>query len=138
MRQTFGQTGPCLELDYLAANQAGSYSVVVSNSAGAITSAVASLTVFSPTNPPFLFKAVGLSGSNQFAFSITGETGQYFRVWASTNPIDWSAEENLLLVQNTNATSVYSIPMLSPREFLRVSSYMDDPFSEICITHLRE
>ena len=132
-----GQTNPCLGLHYLSANQSGGYSVVVSNSSGVITSAVASLIVVSPTNQ-LLLKALGLSGSNRFAFSITGETGQWFRVWASTNPINWSAKENLLWVQNTNATSVFSIPMLNPREFLRVSRYVQNPIPGICVTHLRE
>src|SRR5439155_19107291 len=46
-----GQTAPTLLLHYLAASQAGGYSVVVSNSNDVSTSAVATLTI-SPTSPP--------------------------------------------------------------------------------------
>ena len=138
-----GKTGPCLELHYLTANRAGGYSVVVSNSSGAITSTVASLAI-SPTNPPLLLEALGLSATNRFAFGITGETGRQFRVWASTNLINWSDEETLrycpyrdcyALLQNTNPTSVFSIPMVNPREFLRVSRHMH---KDICVAHLKQ
>jgi len=44
-----GQTAPTLVQHYLAAIQAGAYSVVVTNSSGVTTSAVATLTI-SPTN----------------------------------------------------------------------------------------
>jgi len=140
-----GQTSPCLALHDLGANQAGGYAVVVSNATGVVTSSIANLTV-SPTNQPLVLQALGLSASNKFVFSITGETqiGRFFRVWASTNLINWSDEESLFpdycdchiaLVSHPDVTSVYSVPMSNPRKFLRVSRYMD---REICIAHLEQ
>jgi hypothetical protein len=138
-----GQTAPCLELHYLTTSQTGGYSVIVSNVSGVITSAVASLTI-SPTRPPVVLGVMTPQITNRFTFSIAGETGRLFRVWASTNLINWSDEESLrpypylyglALVQNTNETSLYSIPMVSTQEFLRVSRHMD---KEICVAHLKE
>ena len=134
-----GQTAPTLVLHYLAASQAGGYSVVVSNSSGVSTSAVATLTI-SPTSPPLLLGPVNSADTNRFAFSLAGETGRIYRIWAATNLVNWTDEESLTpdpgrpaLVLNTNATSVYSIPIDSNQKFLRASHFMN---TEICIAQL--
>src|SRR5207247_8231516 len=71
-----GQTAPTVALHYLAASQAGGYSVVVSNSSAVSTSAVATLTI-SPTNQPFLLAAINSPDTNRFSFSLAGETGRF-------------------------------------------------------------
>jgi len=135
-----GQTAPTMVLHYLAASQAGAYSVVVSNSSGLATSAVATLTI-SPISPPFLLTAVNSPDTNRFSFSLAGETGRFYRIWATTNLVNWMDEESLTpdpgrpaLVMNTNATSVYSIPIGPNQKFLRASHFMN---TEICIAQLQ-
>ena len=89
-----GQTTPSLALHYLAASQAGSYSVVVSNSSGVTTSAVATLTI-SPTSPPLLLSPVAPPETNHFSISLAGETGRIYRIWATTNLTNWIDEPSL-------------------------------------------
>lgn len=139
-----GETAACLELHYVAASRAGDYSVVVSNVSGVVTSAVAQLTV-SPTAPDVILNALESPDPARFRFSITGEAGRKYRVWSSTNLVQWWDEEEFRVypwdiwsqsvVQNTNATSAYSIPKTPAQKFLRIMRYMD---TEICIAHLRE
>jgi len=134
-----GQTAPTLVLHYLAGDRAGGYSVVVTNSGGVTTSAVATLTI-SPI-PPLLLAPVNSPDKNYFSFSLAGETGRLYRVWATTNLVNWMDEESLnpdpgypALVLNTNATSVYSIPIVTGQKFLRASHYVN---KEICIAQLQ-
>jgi len=62
---------------------AGSYSVIVSNAAGSVSSTSVTLTV-NPLVPPALSDFAILSDGN-FQFSANGANGQNYRVWASTN-----------------------------------------------------
>ena len=71
-----GQTNPTLSLTSLSTNQAGDYSVVISNAAGSITSAVATLTVI-PATPPAITaqpqpQSVTAGASATFSVSATG------------------------------------------------------------------
>ena len=59
-----GTTGPALTLTNVQTNDAGSYQVVVTNSVGSVTSAVASLTVGSGF--PTCFPECGRAGAGQF------------------------------------------------------------------------
>ena len=54
-----GQTNPSLVLAAVSPNQAGSYDVVVTNAVGAVTSAVAVLTVYVPPPPGFTLQPLG-------------------------------------------------------------------------------
>jgi alpha-tubulin suppressor-like RCC1 family protein len=54
-----GQTNPTLLLTAVGAGQAGSYDVVVTNAMGAVTSAVAVLTVYVPPPPGFTLQPQG-------------------------------------------------------------------------------
>jgi len=135
-----GQTAPSLVLHYLAPSQAGGYSVVVSNSSGVSTSAVATLTI-SPTSPPLLLAPVAPPDTKHFSFSLAGETGHFYRIWATTNLTNWIDEPSLAfdpsyptLVVNANPTSVYSIPIDSEKMFLRASRFMP---KEICMAQLQ-
>jgi hypothetical protein len=135
-----GRTVPTLVLHYLAASQAGAYSVVVSNASGVATSTAAILTL-SPTSPPFVLATTNSPDTNRLLFSLAGDIGRTYRVWATTNLIDWTDEESLApepgrpaLVVNSNATSVYSIPIEYNQKFLRASHFMN---TEICIAQLK-
>lgn len=59
------------------------YSVIVSNTAGAVTSSSVNLTV-APLVSPTLSNFTVL-GDGNFQFNATGGSGQPYRVWASTN-----------------------------------------------------
>ena len=62
---------------------AAAYSVIISNSAGSVTSSVVTLTVITPTSPT-MSGGAQLSNGN-FQFSIAGTQGADYRVWATTN-----------------------------------------------------
>ncbi len=81
-------TNSSLSLPNVQATNAGSYSVVITNAAGAITSSVARLTVSSDIVRPEISTVVFNRGV--FSFSVNGSAGQSYLVQASTNLTDWS------------------------------------------------
>ena len=84
-----GATNSTLTLANIQGTNAGTYWVVITNSAGAITSSVALLTVSSGVPvPPQVASVVFNSGV--FSFSVNGSAGQSYLVQASTNLTDWS------------------------------------------------
>jgi len=74
---------PTLTIPNAQPTDAGTFSVIVSNSAGTVTSASATLTVIQLV-PPTVSDPLVL-GDGNFQFNFTGGTGQNYRVWASTN-----------------------------------------------------
>ena len=76
-----------LVVDNLATNNAGNYSVVISNASGSITSAVASLTV---TLPPVItvqpVSQSALVGSNPGFSTAVGGLGPFGYQWYFLNP----------------------------------------------------
>ena len=76
-------TNATLIIPNAQAVDAATYSVIVSNSAGSVTSASATLTVITLV-PPALSDFTIL-GDGNFQFSAAGASGQNYRVWASTN-----------------------------------------------------
>ena len=134
-----GQTVPTLLLHRLSAGQAGGYSVVVSNSSGVTTSVVANLVVL-PAAPLVQLAVVNSPDTNRFYFTITGETGRKYQILATTNLINWAGEASIPgfayahgVVQNTNETSLFSVPRVPRQKFLRTTPYVD---TEICIAQL--
>jgi pectin methylesterase-like acyl-CoA thioesterase len=82
-----GQTGATLTINNASGNDIGSYSVIVSNAAGTVTSTAALLNVNPPAAGPVL-NATALLGNGDIQFSIGGAPGSAgfsYRVWASTN-----------------------------------------------------
>ena len=67
-----GATGPSLTLSSLATSNAGSYAVVVNNSVGSITSAVASLTVVLPPTITAQPSSTSTGVGGTAAFGVTG------------------------------------------------------------------
>ena len=81
-------TNSSLSLPNVQATNVGTYSVVITNSAGAITSSVVVLTVSSGTIVrPEISTVVFNSGL--FSFSVSGSAGQSYLVQGSTNLTDW-------------------------------------------------
>ncbi len=83
-----GATNSTLALANIQSTNTGTYSVVVTNSAGSVTSSVAVLTVSSGVVQPQVSSVVFNSGT--FGFSVSGSAGQSYLVQASTNLIDWN------------------------------------------------
>ena len=83
-----GQTVAMLALTNIDGSQAGSYTVVVTNIGGAVTSAPAVLGVSSSIVPPALTAVAGPLG--QLGFRLTGEVGRNYRIESSVDLIDWT------------------------------------------------
>ncbi|MFO1487526.1 MAG: pectinesterase family protein [Verrucomicrobiota bacterium] len=82
-----GETGSTLTIPNANGFDAGAYSVVVTTTAGSVTSAVATLTVIPPTDSPSLSGATVLNnGTVQFTIGgVAGSAGFGYRVWASSD-----------------------------------------------------
>jgi sugar lactone lactonase YvrE len=85
-------TNSTLTLPCVFTNNAGSYTVVVTNAYGSVTSAVAALTVTIPTNAPQIMTGDGFMGflTNQFGFNLSGAFGQTVVVDGSTDLVTWT------------------------------------------------
>jgi hypothetical protein len=79
-----------LALDDVTTNDAGAYSVVLSNATGTAVAGPAQLSV----NPTALNPALEAEGAaaNAFAFTLAGEHGRYYRILASTNLSAWGPQ----------------------------------------------
>jgi hypothetical protein len=151
-----GQTMAMLALTNIDPTMAGSYSVVVSNSGGVVTSATGLLMVDTSNAPPSLEPFIGPLG--EFEFQLTGETGRNYRIESSIDLNTWSNEvafaktpyelcggyypntsltPNLSsVVFNTNGVSVFDLTNDAPGQFLRAVQYT--PANEVCINNLRQ
>jgi hypothetical protein len=76
-----------LSLTNVQFSNAGSYSVIITNFYGVVTSAPASLIVYSNATPTLTIDSGSTNG--QFQFDILGVTGLNYSVETSTNLIDW-------------------------------------------------
>ena len=83
-------TNSILTLTNITMDEAGTYQVVVTNSAGSVTSSVAQLTIY-PTAAATLSAPVFSIG--QFQFTVTGVPDFTYAVQSSTNLIDWTSLE---------------------------------------------
>ena len=109
-------TNAMLTLNDITLDQAGTYSVTVTNIAGSITSSNAVLSVYATAAATL--GACSFSGDNGFQFQVAGVPGFNYSVQESTNLIDWVS-----LITNTspfsftdgNATN-------SPQQFYRAIS----------------
>ncbi len=83
---------PTVNLTNVTSANAGSYTVVVTSPWGSVTSAVATLTVNTPTTPPqFTTNDVSFGFlTNRFGFNITGAFGQTIIIDASTDFLSWT------------------------------------------------
>jgi hypothetical protein len=109
-----GATSTTLTLTNAQATDTGNYTVVVTNVAGSVTSAVATLTVTNPAPPaPPSLGAAGMT-TNGFTFQLSVSVGQTYVILATTNLRDWTpistnvALLGTILVTDTEATNYSS------------------------------
>ncbi len=113
-----GSYSSTLSVSGAGTNNAGSYAVVVNNSYGSVTSAVATLTV---TNPVINLSLSGGGGrsSTGFTFRASIPAGSTYVVVASTNLVDWTpiatnvAQSASTVITDSQAASY-------PRRFYKV------------------
>jgi hypothetical protein len=100
-----GATSTTLTLTNAQATDTGNYTVVVTNVAGSVTSAVATLTVTNsaPPAPPSL-GAAGMT-TNGFTFQLSVSVGQTYVILVTTNLQDWTPiSTNVALTGNVVIT----------------------------------
>ncbi len=102
-----GATNAILTLTNVAMDQAGSYQVVITNSAGSITSSAATLTVY-PTAAATLSEPTITGG--QFQFTVTGVPDFTYAVQVSTNLVDWTSVETNTSPFVSTDTNLLSFP----------------------------
>lgn len=101
----------------LTTNDAGSYSVVVTNVFGSVTSAVAQLVVSEPV--AFRTTIVMVQDGDQLKLVLTGEPGSNVIIWRSEDFTNWIVLTNL---PNTSGTVEFVDPVspATPQRFYRV------------------
>jgi hypothetical protein len=119
-----------LSLSNLSTNDAGSYTVMVSNSAASFTSAGASLTVVATAaapSGPARFTAVSLLPNQTVQLTATGTVNAVYYIDVMTNVVSpqWMAATNwtqLASVTNTSGTFQYTDPAVTNggRRFYRM------------------
>jgi hypothetical protein len=134
-----------LALTNIQGNQAGNYTVVVSNSVGVVTSAPAVLAVSTTDVHPSITPVNNQPGN--FTFQLTGEIGRNYRIQSSFDLNIWTNEVSFAeppifpapltsVVFNTNGLSILSISNSTVTKFVRAVRYQ--PANEICINNMRE
>ena len=121
-----GAQTPMLLLDSVSAEDAGGYSVIVSNAFGSVTSAVAVLTVNvpPPTRPAILVNDGGLGfHTNQFGFNLRALPGQAIVIEASTNTVNWTPIQTNLTTSLGQIIFCDSKCGLFPRRFYRAALF---------------
>src|SRR5439155_2431480 len=95
-------------------NDAGNYSVVVSNVAASVSSSNALLTVLLPQ--PAQFQLFSLQPDQTFRLVLSGEPGASYLIETSTNLSDWQTFSNIV---NTNGTFEFNTGPVtnSPQQF---------------------
>ncbi|MDB6110643.1 MAG: Immunoglobulin I-set domain protein [Pedosphaera sp.] len=99
----------------LQPSDVGSYSVVITNAAGSVTSSSAGLVITQ-------LKIASLASTNGgWRLTLTGAPGSGYEIQTSTNLTDWTLLATLV---NTNGTLQYSdsVATNSPQRFYRVSA----------------
>lgn len=152
-----GETHSLLAVENVDSTKAGSYSVLVSNSYGAVVSSAAALTVRTNFLPPQL-SVVRLNGDSTISFKISGEPLTYYRIQSSSNLVDWNNEESFpygqylgtiggytSVILNKELTTTITLPVSDQRKFYRSVVYQP-PFnstnstlaeSRLCVNNLR-
>ena len=77
-------TNATLSIPNVQSADATTYSVIITNATGSVTSSIVTLTVVTPTAPA-ITSAVRLTGGGNVQFSFGGTQDADYRVWATTN-----------------------------------------------------
>jgi uncharacterized delta-60 repeat protein len=121
-----GAQTPTLMLDNVSGEDAGGYSVIVSNAFGSVTSGVALLTLNlpAPARPAILVNDGGLCfRTNQFGFNIRALPGQAIVIEASTNTVNWAPIQTNLTTTLGQIIFRDSKCGLFPRRFYRAALF---------------
>lgn len=145
-----GETAPILQLDNVTADQAGAYSVVLTNSSGATASDTALLAV-TPTDIPPLLSAQNVPNSNGFGFSlgVLGEVGRRYRIQSSTNLFDWTPQTGfptpfvnwmnqpaaISVVMAVSGTNYFSLQATGIHKLFRATPF--HATNEVCNNHMK-
>jgi hypothetical protein len=114
-----GATSSLLSLTNVNSSQAGNYRVIITNSFGSVTSAVARLAVQEPLIVQLRLGAPGIS-NGLFHFEVTGPIYTNYVIWGSSNLVNWtplatnSVTDGYLQFTDTNSRNL-------PRGFYRAS-----------------
>lgn len=100
-----GATSSSYTVTNAQTNNAGNYSVVVTNILGSVTSSNALLTVSPPQPPQFLSVTVSSNGLVQMV--LHGQAGSSYAIDGSSNLVDWI---QLTTFTNTNGTYQFTDP----------------------------
>jgi len=110
-------TSPTLTLTNLQAANAGSYSVVVTNAYGSVTSSVAPLQFASPARPTIVPGTIGMTNGH-FRFQITSAASAILEIQASTNLTYW---ETIRVLTNSSGLAWFTDPSTNlARRFYRL------------------
>jgi hypothetical protein len=148
-----GQTATMLALTNIDGSQAGSYSVIVTNVGGSVTSAPAVLAVSAAIVQPSLMAVNGDPG--QFVLVLSGEVGRNYRIESSVDLAGWTGDYSFprypfwyvgeyshntpyltSIIFNTNGNSSFVITNDQGCQYFRASQYQ--PANEICINNMRQ
>jgi len=134
-----------LALTNVSVEQAGSYSVQVSNAAGTVFSDAAALRVEAEQFPSQL-AALGTTPASQFGFQLCGEAGRFYRIESSTNLQAWQAEKRFTdprsqyfvssVVFASNSCTALTIPAPPSLKFVRAVRYA--PTNDVCNLRLKQ
>jgi hypothetical protein len=111
-------TNACLLLSNVQPAQAGNYTVVVSNSFGSVTSAIARLVIGAAW-----LELTSSSGSEPLHLALYGELGQSYLMETSTNLRDWTW---LTVLQTTNGAAILPVNRNEPKRFFRARLALGD------------
>jgi hypothetical protein len=129
-----GETAPTMLFHRLTTNQAGAYSVIVSNTTGVTTSSVANLVV-SPVDPRPQLAGFSPASATNFNCTLKGEPGRRYRIETTTNLTDWIFEYVPTVVTGTNGFAIFSMPRAGNAKFVRAVVELD---SEQCLAQLQQ
>jgi hypothetical protein len=125
------QTGPVLTVENVISNQPQSYSVIVSNSGGAVQSASATLSVNEADPVPFL-GSLASTNASQMPFTLRGEPGRWYKFQVGWDLVNWF---DIGFGQSTNQISVFSVRNFSPdQQFVWASLNFQ---TDACVARLR-
>jgi len=143
-----GETAPILYLDNVTADQAGAYSVLLTNSAGATASDTALLAV-TPIDIPPLLSAQSVSNGFGFFLGVMGEVGRRYRIQSSTNLFDWMPQTGfptvfansmgqpnaISVVIADSGTNYFSLQATGSHKLFRATPF--HATNEVCNNHMK-
>ncbi len=114
-----GATGTNFTITNVQYTNAGSYSVVVSNIAGIVTSTNALLSIITPS--PATFTSYSVMPDQSLQLAISGDADTTYYVQSSTNLVDWITFTNVTITGNIVSLNVGSTTN-SPQLYFRAST----------------